>query len=112
MGLPKENTSEIYAGEPIICLECTRAKYKPGTLIETDFSMLDEPNELKKFNGIKGIIVRPLGCHEDLAGCLDYVVSWDWKDDRLYEFLKIYKGSNRELLDPRITMEFIKEVKD
>ena len=112
-GLPKEDTSEEWNGEILVCCQCEREKYKPGTLIELDFSMFDEPNELNKFNGIKGIIVRPLGCHEDLAGCLDYVVSWDWKDYRLYEFMKQRSGDcPQDLLDPRIQAAYIKEVKE
>jgi len=113
-GFLKEDTSEYFCGEPIICLECTRGKYKPGTVIELDFSILDEPNELKKFNGLKGIVVRPLGCNEDLAGVLDYVISWDWKDQRLYDFLCTYHGTENPitLLDPRIPMMFIKRSDD
>jgi hypothetical protein len=108
-GLPKESTSEEYDGEPIICCQCSREEFSPGTVIELDFD--DEP--YKKFNGIKGIIVRLLGCHEDLAGSYDYVVSWDWKDERLFIFLTTWHGNNlKRLLDPRMPKEVLKKVEN
>lgn len=88
--------------------------FKPGDVVEFDPSPLEENGKipLLEYKGLRGIIVRKLGQHENLCNSLDYIVSWDWVDDRLPAFLveihgfKLdeFKGNRlelKEILDPR-----------
>ncbi len=101
---------------------------KPGTVVEFDSEVFNEEgkeNEYKKYDGLKGIIVRPLGCHEDLAGIYDYVISWDWKDTRYVQFKldfcrdpvsvknnTISISDVKAMLDPRISEQLIRVSKN
>ena len=93
------------------CCLCQRARtFKPGQLVELYFP--DEIMEFTKYNGLKCIVVRPLGTHEDLAGSLDYVVSWCcWWDEKLYRFLRAFKGPD-EILDHRLPIFALRAVNE
>jgi len=104
--MPSQFSPEILAILP------ARDEFKPGDVIEVDLSELgpDGAASAAKFNGLRGIIARPLGYHEDAAGLMDYVVSWDWGDERLIPFLVEMLGRRSQVdsLDPRVPGFYIK----
>lgn len=112
--MSEESAREYYGDTPIVCCMCHRKEFKPGDIVEVDVGEDPDCAELKKFNGLRGIIVRPLMCDEDLAGTFDYVISWDWTDDRLFDFLTEFQGKEdvRYILDPRVSAFWIKKASD
>ena len=85
-----------------------RDEFKPGDIVEVTFTG-HTARDMDKYNGIRAIVVRPLGTHEDFAGNYDYVVSWDWTDDRLLSFFKeLGATTEKDLLDPRFSKLFLK----
>jgi len=68
-----------------------RDEFAPGDIVELDLTILSDdevatPNEREKRSlqaqGLRGVVIKSLGMHEDLAGGFDYLIWWDHKDPR------------------------------
>ena len=103
--------SVFECGQCLICRNNINI-YAPGTIIETDFTNLKDAllrEEYKKVNGLKGIIMCALN-NEISASFVHYAVSWDYLDDRLDAFLKLYYGPNKPSRHTKVAHCFIKKV--
>lgn len=97
--------------------------FKPGDVVEFDPADLQDDNgnnKFAKYKGLLGIVVRDLGCWEDLAGGFRYIVSWDWTDSRVFDFmielhgytLEEFKGTKGQIetifIDQRVYEQVLK----
>jgi hypothetical protein len=71
------------------CPKCQwRDKLVPGDIVELRFPdwWLEDPNEQTKLQiqaqGLRGVVIKALGQHEDSAGLLDYLIWWNHDDPR------------------------------
>ena len=65
-----------------------RDDFAPGDIVELDITILidgkEDERDKKSFQaqGLRGVVIKSLGMHEDLAGSFDYLIWWDHKDPR------------------------------